>query len=80
MTILYEIEKHDCANDRRVVAVCSTKAKAQAKLKELVADPPCSQPLRENFECEDGYAHVENIHGWWADYHVNEIILDEWID
>lgn len=33
MTILYEIEKHDCANDRRVVAVCSTKAKAQAKLR-----------------------------------------------
>lgn len=80
MTILYEIEKHDCANDRRVVAVCSTKAKAQAKLRELVETPPCSQPIRENCECDEEYAHVENKHGWWADYRITEIILDEWID
>lgn len=79
-TILYEIEKHDCANDRRVVAVCSTKAKAQAKLKELVDDPPCSQPVREECEYDDDYAHVANKHGWWADYYIREIELDEWID
>lgn len=49
-------------------------------LKELVDNPSCSQPLRENFELEGGYAHVENIHGWWADYRIEEVLMDEWID
>lgn len=79
-TILYEIEELNYANDRRVVAVCSTKAKAQAKLKELVDDPPCSQPVREACEFDDDFAHVENKHGWWANYYIREIWLDEWID
>ena len=49
-------------------------------LKELVENPSCSLPLRENFELEDEYAHVENVHGWWADYRIEEILMDEWID
>lgn len=79
-TVLYLIKKIDCAHDKKVVAVCSTKKKAQSMLKELVDDPSCSQPLRENFELEDEYAHIENVHGWWADYRIEEILMDEWID
>ena len=79
-TVLYLIKMIDCAHDRRVIAVCSTNKKAQSMLKELVDNPSCSQPLRENFELEGGYAHVENIHGWWADYRIEEVLMDEWID
>lgn len=78
--MVYAILEHDCANDKKVVAICSTRAKAEAMLKELVQDPPCYSPIRENCECDDTYAHVENAHGWWADYRIEDIWLDEWID
>ena len=78
--IVYVIIKHDCANDKSIQAICSTRAKAEAMLKELVADPPCSAPIREECECDGTYAHVANKHGWWADYRIEEMWLDEWID
>jgi hypothetical protein len=49
-------------------------------LKQLIDEPECEQPLRENFELEDDYGYVENKHGWWADYFIEPILLDNWID
>ena len=79
-TILYEIRESTSCGRNRTIAVCSTKKKAQAKLRELIEEPLCSHPLRENFQLEDEYAHVENSHGWWADYYVQSVVLDDWID
>lgn len=78
--IVYVIIKHDCANDKGIVAICTTRAKADAMLKEIVEDPPCSHPIKDECSVEDGYAHVENVHGWWADYRIEDVLLDEWID
>ena len=68
------------STEKKVVAVCSTKNKAIAKLKELANDPPCSQPTVREYDEELEMAFLENKHGWRADYKIEEIILDEWID
>lgn len=68
------------ATEKKVVAVCSTKKKAIAKLKELANDPPCSQPTIQEYDEEVEMTYIENKHGWRADYKIEEIILDEWID
>lgn len=79
--VLYEIR---CIQSigTRTIAVCSTKAKAISKLKELVADPPCEAPLRESCEYDEDLetAFIENKWGWRATYDIQEIVLDEWID
>lgn len=77
--IVCVIIKHDCSNDKGIVAICTTRAKADSMLNELVEHPSCSQPVKEECYVEDGYAHVENIHGWWADYRIEEVWLDDWI-
>lgn len=79
-TVLYQLIEAACDGAKRTLAVCSTMKKAQAKLKELVENPSCSQPLREECVLEDDYGYVENKHGWYAHYHITEIPLDEWID
>lgn len=78
--VLYQLRESTSCGSKRTIAVCSTKKKAQEKLKELVENPSCSQPLREECELEDEYGHVENKHGWYADYYIEPIILDDWID
>lgn len=80
-TILYEIRAIECGSPRRTIAICSSKAKVLEKLKILVEEPSCSQPIKSECFIEgDNFAHAENVHGWWADYFVEEIVLDEWID
>lgn len=80
MTTLYQLRQSTSDGRDKAIAICSTKAKAQAMLKQLIDEPECEQPLRENFELEDDYGHVENKHGWWADYFIEPILLDNWID
>ena len=67
-------------HEKKVIAVCSTKRKAIAKMKELVACPPCSQTTVCEYDEELEMAFIANKHGWRADYKIEEIILDEWID
>lgn len=78
-TVLYQL-RMSASDEKRTIAVCSTKKKAQEKLKYLVENPSCSHPLRENFELEDDYGYVENKYGWYAHYYIEPIILDDWID
>ena len=89
MTQLFEIIETICATspfdgsvatEKKVVAVCSTKKKAISKLKEVVSWPPCSQPTVQEYDEELEMAFIENKHGWKANYKIEEIILDEWID
>lgn len=80
-TVLYEVKKIT-ERGSKAVAVCSTKQKAIAKLKEVVADPPCECPVREEcgYDESSEMAFIRNKWGWWADYVIEEIYLDEWID
>ena len=64
----------------KVVAVCSTKKKAIAKLKEIAKDPSCEAVTKAEYDEALEATYIENRYGYNAEYRIEEILLDEWIE
>ena len=64
----------------KTVAVCSTKKKAIAMLKEVVGDPPFVAVIKAEYNEARETTYIENRYGYKAEYRIEEILLDEWID
>lgn len=47
-------------------------------LKSLESDPPCDHMTV--FEYEDEAVHIENRHGYIANYWLEEVVMDDWAD
>ena len=89
VTSLFEIIRTEFASspfdgtthsNSKVVAVCSTKKKAIAKLKEVAIDPPCEAVTKAEYDEALAATYIENRYGYKAEYRIEEILLDEWID
>ena len=67
-------------SETKVLAVCSTKQKAISKLKEVADDPQCEGVMVHEYDEDMETTYISNRYGYRAEYYIQEIFLDEWID
>ena len=78
MKTTFLIKRTEGAEPAKVLAVCTTRQRAIDMLKSLENDPPCDHMTV--FEYEDETAHIENRHGYVANYWIEEVVMDDWAD
>ena len=78
MKTTFLIKRTEGSEPAKVLAVCTTKQRAIDMLKSLENDPPCDHMTV--FEYEDETVHIENKHGYIANYWLEEVVMDDWAD